>query len=222
MFDSVAGGYGTGRQAASLVGFLVWNLCMGILDSTTTSVSDEAQEGTLENVLISPLTPLTVFSLRIAATFSRHALETIALGIVLVLILQLPITLNAPAFLVIFQTALAVGGVGLALGGLAMVYKNVASLVGVVTLLALFFTGAIIPLNDLGIVFSVLKYLLPTTWGIDALRLTIVHGGTWASLWESGTFLGLSLQAAVFIGIGMIVFNWGFRRAQRQGSLGTY
>jgi ABC-type multidrug transport system permease subunit len=98
----------------------------------------------------------------------------------------------------------------------------VASLVGVVTLLALFFTGAIIPLNDLGVIFDLLKYSLPTTWGIDALRQILVHGESWLSLWEDGTFFGLSLQAIVFLAVGVAVFNWGFRQAQRHGSLGNY
>jgi hypothetical protein len=98
MFDSVAGGYDTGRRIASLIGFLVWNLRAGLLDSTTTAVFDEAQAGMLENVLISPSRPLTIFSLRIAATFTRQTLETAALGIMLVLILRLPMPPSGPAF----------------------------------------------------------------------------------------------------------------------------
>jgi hypothetical protein len=38
----------------------------------------------------------------------------------------------------------------------------------------------------------------------------------WGRLWADGTWVGLSLQA------GMLLFGWGFRRAQLQGSLGSY
>ena len=222
MFDSVAGGYGLDRRMASLIGFLVWNLFAGLLDSTTIAISDEAREGTLENVFVSSPAPLTIFLLRLAATFTRQLLETIVLGVVLTVLLRIPVAFNAQAFVVILLTVLAVGGVGLALGGLALIYKNVASIVNVVTLLALFFTGAILPLNDLGIAFAILKYLLPTTWGIDALRQILIHGDTWLPLWENGTLLGLGAQAAMFLAIGIVVFNWGFRRAKLQGSLGIY
>lgn len=222
MFDSVANGYGPNRQMASLIGFLVWDLCMSLLGSTTREIKDESQEGTLETVLLSPLSPTSVFTLRITAGFTRQVLQTLLLAVILILILQLRLFINTPALIIILLTMLTVGGVGLALGGLAMVYKNIASVVGVVALLAQFFTGAIIPLNDLGLVFTVIRYTIPTAWGIDALRQTLLDGRTLLDFVSDGTLLGLGLQAVLFVGIGVTVFRWGFRRTQQQGSLGAY
>lgn len=221
-FDSVSGGYGPDRRLASLIGFLVWELCAGMLVMIAESVTGEARHGTLESIVLSPVSPSIVFLLRMGAVVVRQAIETIVLGLALVAILRLPVALTGAAVFVIGLTVIGVTGVGLALGGLAMIYKNVSSVVGVVTLLAVLFTGALVPLNDLGPIFLMLKILLPTTWGIDVLRQAIIYGETWASLWASGTLLGLGLQAAAFMAMGIIFFNWGFRRAQGQGSLGTY
>ncbi|MCP5096800.1 MAG: hypothetical protein GY943_14710, partial [Chloroflexi bacterium] len=99
-FDSVAGGYGSDRRLASLIGFLVWNLCMSVLATAAESVSTEARQGTLENVLLSPISPLTIFSLRLTAVFMRQAVETAVLGLVLALILGLSFTLSGAALMV--------------------------------------------------------------------------------------------------------------------------
>ena len=221
-FDSVAGGYGPDRRLASLIGFLVWNLCMGVLSTVAESVTTEARQGTLESVLLAPISPLTIFSLRLTAVFIRQAVETAVLGLALTLILGLSFTLSGPALLVILLTILSVAGVGLALGGVALVYKRIDSVVAVITLLAVLFTGALVPLNSLGSLFQVLKYTLPTTWGIDALRHVMIEGASWITLWHDGVWVGLGVQTAVFLLFGCILFNWGFQRALRQGSLGTY
>ena len=49
-----------------------------------------------------------------------------------------------------------------------------------------------------------------------------VTDAMWGRLWADGTWVGLSLQAGMLLLAGMLVFGWGFRRAQLQGSLGSY
>ncbi|MEW5985021.1 MAG: ABC transporter permease [Chloroflexota bacterium] len=222
IFDSVTGGYGPEHQLASWIGFLVWDLCMGALATATQEVAREAREGTLESVILSPFSPVLMFWLRIVALFVRQALQTLLLGIILALVLRLPVRIASPVPMLLALTVLSISGLSLALGGLTLVYKHIDSLVGIITLLSVLFTGALVPLNSLGPVFQLLKYLLPTTWGIDALRGNILHGSTWSSLAADGTLLGLGVQAAVFLLLGAFIFKWGFSRAQLQGSLGAY
>jgi ABC-2 type transport system permease protein len=221
-FDGVADGYGAERQLASLIGFLVWELCAGVLAATTESVTTEARQGTLESVILAPVPPLLTFWLRLTAVFTRQAVETLVLGLALALLLGLYMVPGGLALLVALLTLLGVAGVGLALGGLALVYKSVDSVVAVVSLLAVLFTGALVPLNSLGLVFTLLKLLLPMTWGIDLLRQSLIDGATWSQLWASGALPGLALQSAVFLALGFVVFCWGLRRAQEQGNLGSY
>jgi ABC-2 type transport system permease protein len=221
-FDSVAGGYGPEQRLASLIGFLVWELSAGVLVAATDSVTEEARQGTLESVFLTPVSPLVIFSLRMGSAFTRKAIETTALGLVLMLILNLPFVLNGPALFVTGMMIVSVAGLGLALGGLAMVNKAVDSVVSVVALLAVLFTGALVPINSLSIVFGAAKYLLPTTWGIDALRGILVKQLEWSELGQSGVVIGMSVQALLFLFLGIIVFSWSIRRAKIQGSLGAY
>ena len=222
IFNDVSGNYGPEKQLASLIGFLVWDLCMGVLTGMTQEVARESREGTLESVLLSPWEPRTLFSLRYGSAFVVQGLRTLFLGLVLLMVLRLPMSFGSPTPILLFLTILGVAGVGLALSGLTIVHKNIESVVGIIALLAVIFTGALVPLNNLGPIYQVLKVLVPTTWGIDAMREAIINGASLTSLLADGTIPGLSLQAIIFLVLGVIIFNWGFQRAQLQGNLGSY
>jgi ABC-2 type transport system permease protein len=222
IFDDVAGGYGPERRLASLIGFLVWDLCMGTLASITQEVTRESREGTLESVVLSPVAPSLLFVLRLATGFIVQGLRTLAIGLILAVAINPSVHLTIAVPVLLLITTAPVAGVGLALGGLALVYKNIDSVVSLVALLAVLFTGALVPLNTLGIWFSLLKFVVPMTWGIDALREAIIQDASLAFFWMNGTLIWLTLQTAVLLAIGGTVFNWGLRRARIQGSLASY
>jgi len=221
-FDNVAGGYeSTGRQA-SLLGFLLWDWSMGVLAAAAVLISTEAREGTLENVALAPVSFLTTVSLRIVVATAILGVQTLVLGIILALVLRVPLGINGPAIAVVALTLVGAGGLSLVMGGLALRFKSVESLVNVFTLLALVLTGALIPLNQLGVLFDILKLVMPAAWGIEALRQVTIGGATWATLAADGTWAGLAVQAIVFILVGVIVFHRNFSRAQADGSLAAY
>lgn len=222
IFASVAPTFNEEAELASLIGFLVWNLCLGVLSATTEEVATEAGEGTLEAVVLSPVPPVVLFMLRLAAAFTVQGIQTLVLGVLLALLLQVPVVVASPVPVLLGLTVLGTLGASLALGGIALVHKQVASIVSVISLLALLTTGALVPLNELERLFLFLKWFVPTAWGIDALRAVTLRGATWATLWADWTWIGLTLQSLILVGMGIVVFHWGFRRAQHRGTLGTY
>lgn len=221
-FDNVAGGYRVERRQASLTGFLMWDWSMTLLTVTVGFVSAEAREGTLESLVLSPVPPIMLFGLRTFAAMLVQGGQTLVLGGILVLLMQIPLMVSAPALLITLLTLIGVGGLGFAVAGLALVFKSVDSVVGVFSLLALGLTGAIVPLNQLGVPYQLLKYLIPTTWGIDALRQVTVGGASWGKLWDAGGLAGLGLQTAIFVTVGVFVFTHLFKRARVYGELASY
>lgn len=221
-FDSVAEGYGPEQRQASLLGFLMWDWCMAVLGAATGAVAGEAREGTLENVMLVPFSPLLTFSLRVVTSALVSGLQTLILGFILILLLNLQFPITGPAVGLILFTLFGVGGIGLGLGGLALVFKSTENLVGLFSLLALVMTGALVPLERLGVVYEILKVVVPTTWGIAELRGVIVGGTGWETLWMNGTWAGLIVQTVVFVAIGVAVFEHCFLRARRGGDFSTY
>ncbi len=222
IFASVAPNFDAQARAASLLGFLVWNLCIGALSSITEEVTVEARTGTLEAVLLSPVAPVNLFVLRTVTFLIVQGVQTIVLGLILGMILDVPLKVVSVTPVLLGLTLLGTVGVSLALGGVALIYKQTASLVSVVSLLALLATGALVPLNSLQGVFLLLKWFVPTAWGIDALRNATLYGATWQTLLADNTLVGLVIQSAVFLALGFVTFRRSFKRARQQGTLGEY
>jgi ABC-2 type transport system permease protein len=149
-------------------------------------------------------------------------LETTLLGLVLVLFFRLPLIPSFTAILIALLTLVGTCGVGMALAGVAMIYKSVASVTGLVANLAFLVSGALVPINALGLVFTALKLFFPTTWGIDVLRGVVLNDDSLSMLLREGTLPGLLLQTSLMLAIGWLVFNISLQRARSNGVLGAY
>jgi ABC-2 type transport system permease protein len=215
--------FGSTAISASIIGFLVWRLCMSVLTAMPQMIEQEARVGVVENlVLATRASVVTLFIFRAIARSLRSLLETTLLGIVLIVLFGVSLPLSVTAVLVIFLTLAGTLGAGFLLSGAALVFKRVSSFTSIVTILALFISGAAVPLNALGVVFTTLKLGFPTTWGIDILRGVVLSGNDLSTLIANGSLFGLLLQSSVLILAGLLVFNQAFNHAKRAGQLGTY
>jgi ABC-2 type transport system permease protein len=215
--------FGPDQQMASVIGFLMWRLCMSVLAAAPELIESEAAVGTLESVVASsPISFPALFVFRLISRAIRSILETSLLAAVLILLFRLPFSLPPTAVLITLLTLAGAGGVGMALAGLALLHKSVASVTGIVANLALLISGALVPLNALGTIFKVLKFTFPTTWGIDILRNVLLFGSTLQELIANGTLLGLLFQSLFMVAAGLALFNLAFARTKVQGELSSY
>ena len=210
--------YGPGRQLDSLLGFLTWYLCMKVMVAIPRMVEDEATMGTLENVILAPVSLPTTVVLRTVVYCLRYGLEALLLGAMLSLMLGLFVPLSVGGAVIILLTLTGTCGMGLALAGLALVYKSVGSIVGVIGNLALLFSGALVPLDGLGELFLMLKYGFPMTWGIMVLRRLAISD----AVLLSSEVMGLAIQAVVMLLMGGFVFFICLQKAKDQGLLATH
>ena len=111
-------------------------------------------------------------------------------------------------------------GLGFALAGLVLLYKRLGGLLNLVRQLLVFFTGALAPIQQP--LFATLARVLPLTWGIECLRAVFIEKATFLDLWQNGLILGLLINTAFYVALGVICFNWGERQARVQGVLAHY
>lgn len=209
--------YGPARQLDSLLGFLTWYLCMKVMVAIPRMVEEEATMGTLENVILAPVSLPTTVVLRTVVYCLRYGLETLLLGTVLSLVLGLFVPLTQKAAVIMLLMLTATCGIGLALAGLTLVYKTVGSMVGVISNLALLVSGALVPLDGLGGLFVLLKYGFPMTWGISILRRLAVSG-----VLLPNHVVGLAIQVIVMLVVGGFIFFTCLQKAKVQGLLATH
>lgn len=210
-------------MAASTVGFLMWRFCMTVFAAIPEMVEEEAQMGVLENVMLTTRLPLTaLFGCRIIARSVRSLVETVILGLITTWLFHISLPWSGTAVIVILLTWLGATAIGFGLAGVALVHKSINSVVGIITTLSLFISGAAVPLNNLGEVFAALKLLFPMTWGIDLLRAVLLSREPFSSLLATGKLPGFILHSTALLFIGYYLFHYNLKQARASGVLGTY
>ncbi len=209
--------YSAQQQTASLIGVLIWNICGRSMGALPFMVQQEAQQGTLEHFLLTSTNFFTSLCQRIAAVTLFQLLETIVIGTLIALALRLPLFPTISSIPILLLTTIGAWGAGFLFAGLALVYKSVGQVASLVANLSLFFTGALVPINSLDLIYPLLKYTFPMTWGIDLLRQSIIVGDV-----TSSNFIGLLIKSLTLFLLGFSVFQWGYLRARRYGTLSNY
>lgn len=222
IFESVAASYDKMEQTASLFGFLIWDLCFGVMVVTTQGITQESRQGTLEAIFLSPVSPLLLFSARTSAAFVVRAIRSSMLAYLLAWVLGLHIQMSGAVWLLIGIMIASAFGLTLLLSGVAFVYKEIGSVIGVLSLLATLATGVLVPLNSLGFYFVLMKILVPFAWGIDTLRSVTASGSAEYISIDTFTWLGLVLQTTFLLSLGVFVFKQGYMRARERNLLGSY
>ncbi len=198
-----------------VVGFFLWVMAMGSYQDTTGDVMAEAGWGTLERHYLTPFGFGTVLLTKSLAKLLVHFLYA---GIVLAAMLLLTgTTLRIDLLTIVPVAALTLAssfGVGIALGGITVLYKNVTSWLEMV---GFFMAGLIaVPAFGGGPLFA-----LPLAQGSALLQRAMRDG---VRLWE---FAPGSLGVLVATGVGYLLLGYGVfylcqRRARRLGVLGDY
>ncbi len=102
---------------------------MKLLAAMPRMIEEEARMGALATLFLSLWSLLQIVLLRTAVLALRYFGETAVLAILLTTILKLPLLLTPLSWLIILLTLVGTAGIGLALTGLALVYKSVGPVV---------------------------------------------------------------------------------------------
>jgi ABC-2 type transport system permease protein len=208
-------------KASALVGILMWQLSMGCLGVLGWSYFNEAATGTLEHLYLSPLGATRVFLARSAADFVR------SLGLMLVAAFLAMATMGVRLYLPPLELAvilpLSVAGTygfGFLMAALTLTVKRTQSVLQLMQFFFLFFTGSVIPLEQMHVALRLFGQTLPVSAGIVALRKVTIEG---ARLWEVGDLLlQMAATSLLWLTIGVAVYKVADRQARLKGSIGQY
>ncbi|HUQ31318.1 MAG TPA: ABC transporter permease [Pyrinomonadaceae bacterium] len=223
IFTGGATGFSQWRDplAAWITGLAVLNYFMTGFSSLANAIRSEQTQGTLESVLLSPISvPTLVVSSSawdfVQATFNSslylffgwlffdvHYQGSFALALV---------------FLIL--TTLVLACFGILSASFAMVFKRgdpFSILLGTGSAL---FSGVFFPTQMLGSGFGTVSRMLPPTYGLDGIRRVLIEGQGLSEVHEPlVTLLGFLI---VLLPFSLWVFGRAVRRAKREGSLIQY
>lgn len=192
-----------------------WFLILVGINSMGFEIANEATRGTLEQLYLAPVPVPLILAARMVATLSIYLVLMMVMVSAAMLTSRTWLHLDLPlVFALLVPTLGGVVGLGFAVGGLALMFKQIQSLLQVLQFL--FLGLAFIPLAS-----APYLEVAPIIKGVDLVRSVTVYGAgfadigvrDWASLW---------VNAAVYVLLGLWAFRAAEGRARQRGLLGHY
>lgn len=220
LFFSLLGMYATGRGSASfyVVGNAVQSAAMSGIYGVTMSIGGERWSGTLPYLFGTPANRLAIFVGRALV----HVIDGM-LGVVMgllwgVLLLGLDLSHTDPLALglTILIATISTSGLGLLMGCLSLITRNIMFVNNLVYFLLLIFSGANVEVAMLPRWMQAASQLLPLTRGISAAR-QIIAGASLAKV--TPLLTGELIVGAVYVTLGYVLFRWFELQAKRRGTL---
>lgn len=211
--------------AAWLTGLAVLNYFMTGFSSLASAIRQEQVQGTLESMLMTPISLPTVIVASSAWDFVQATLFSslyLFFGWLLFDVHYRGSFLLALVFLVLTTTVLSC--LGILSASFAMVFKRgdpFGVLLGTGSAL---FSGVFFPTQLIsqyaGAGVGNISRILPPTYGLDGIRRVLIEGQHLSQV--QGPFVTLLLFLAVLMPFSVWVFGRAVRRAKREGSLIQY
>ena len=208
--------------AFTLLGFCLWTFASFAIGNMTFALREEQQQGTLEQMCMAYSSFAVLLLGRTLSTFLWNTLIILIGGGTITLLLRLDLSLNWQVAPVLILTLLGLYGLGYLAGGATLLFKNVLSFTNLLQNALLFVNGAIVPVTLFPDWLASVSRLLPTTLGIEALRLVTIEGATLQEAWRVGLLPSLVLHSAIWLVAGLLLFFVCKREARRRGLLGQY
>ena len=198
-----------------VVGFIVWAFAIFAYSELSWDLINEAQQGTLEQLYMSPLGFRSVILSQLVVAFFY---QLVVLGVLLLLMMAstgkwLHIDLLSLLPLLALSVA-GVYGIGFVMGGLALVFKQVQSAFQILQFV--FIVLIVAPLDK----FPFVKYL-PLSWGTHLIGQVMIEGRSITQIPTGDLLLLLANAAFYFLG-GLLVFKLLENAARNRGLLGHY
>ncbi len=207
--------------AAWITGLAVLSYFMTNFSSLANAIRSEQLQGTLESVL---MTPISVPGLILASSTLDFIQATLFSSLYLVFgAVFFGVTYHGSyllAFLILILTTMVFASLGILSASFAMVFKKadpVAVLLGTGTAV---FSGVFFPPQLLPGTMRTISKILPATYGLTAIRGVLIenHGLNEAR----GPIITLLMFLAILLPLSLWIFSRAVRRAKREGSLIQY
>jgi len=221
--ELVGGGEGTDTERLMtflLVGALIWSYLSMIFDVLSETVQWERWEGTIEYTFMSPTSRVThLLGMGVYTVVYGIARTAVVLGVAM-LAFDLDLSkANYWAVLVVLAVcSISLVGFGVVAAVMPLLSPEKGQQVTyIVSALLLLVSGVYYPVKVLPDWMQVIAQYSPVTYALEGSRAALQDGvGLW-QLW--GSIWPLLVMGAVFVPMGLFVFNLGESYAKRTGKL---
>ncbi len=208
--------------APTLLGFIIWFYAAIGITSMSLNLTEEAQNGTLEQVYMTTVNTGVIAIGRSLAALVVASCMVLLIATALTLIFGISIPLRWEALPVFALIMLGLFGLGFMIGGATLVFKQVHQLANFAENILLWLSGTLLPVALFPGWLETFSKFLPATQGIIVLRKVVLEGSSLSTTWANGGLPLLIANSAAYFVFGWIVFKWSERISKGRGIMGQY
>lgn len=196
-----------------VVSYVTWLMLMMAWQIIPYTLLQETQEGTLEQLCMSPLGLIVLSAFKLIAGVLTDMLVVIAMLALTMATTGTSLNIDIISLLPLILIALmAVSGLGFFCGGITLMYKRIQSYLQIVQFALIALVAA-----DPSPVFRWLPATLPSHW----IRMVMIKGQNLSYI-PAGDWLTMLLSSLLYLFVGIAVFKLCEAKARRQGTLGHF
>lgn len=216
-------GFGSDYFSFVLLGIIFSNYMFVCLNSFSEYIRKEQTTGTIEAVLAAPTDPFVLLLYSFLWPLFVVTFETIIYIVLSILVFDLKIlNINLLSlFVVLALTVISFGALGIISAGFIIIFKRGDPVNFLINSAFTLLGGVFFPVSILPPWLKVISNILPITYSLDSLRLSIVMGYSLKRLFYPD-ILFLLVFSALVLPLSLFVFNFAVKAAKKQGSLIKY
>jgi ABC-2 type transport system permease protein len=187
----------------SLVGMIMMQVGM---TATALGVVRERERGTLEQLMITPLSRVELVVGKIVPYLLLAAVDVVVIIVLGLLLFGVPLRGNVfLLFLLSGLFILSTLGMGLLVSTVAQNQRQAMQTATLLLLPQILLSGSLFPLSSIPLAIRWLSYVMPLTYFSPITRGIFLKGTGLAQLWPQAVVL--AVMAAVFIGLSAVTFR---------------
>ncbi len=174
---------------------------------TSFSIIREREQGTLEQLLVTPVSKGGLILGKLLPYYAIGFIQTLLVLLVMVLLFRVPI--QGSVILLLFLASIflvSALGMGILISTLARTQGEAMQVSVLFMLPSVLLSGFVFPRESMPYPIYLLSFLIPATYYIEILRGIILRGAGWFALWDEA--LILTLFGVLF----MVVSGWRFKK----------
>jgi ABC-2 type transport system permease protein len=212
--------------ATSYIGFFIVGLAFqgyvsALVSSLSQRIRTEEEMGTLEHLMLSPTSPSSILIYTMLWPLLLNSVQAAAVLLVGIYLLGVRLHVDVLATVILAVLVLASNvGIGMMAAAYTLFAKQGNPISLFFSTFSVFISGAVFPVTLLPAAIRYISYAIPLTWGLVALRMTMLQGAS-LQLVSSYTVY-LAVACLITIPLGLYAFRRAFDFVRRQGTLSGY
>ncbi|WP_164731072.1 ABC transporter permease [Anoxybacter fermentans] len=199
------------------IGFLYWFFVSNVISEASVSISFEKQIGTLEQLILKPVSLEVICLVKTLVWLMITSIKAIILLLIIKLTLPINIVFDIKVVPILIITLTGLLGFSLLLAGLTLRFTKTASFESILSYILLFFTGAIVNIDNMPKLVRFISKTLPLTNGILISQRLINNESVSIS-----QIFSLCLNSLLYLVVGILLFKYINKKSKTEGIYNEY